>query len=291
MPGSASASPSDDRPRLWFLGPRAEAPDGVATVRVQLPAFFVTVRRVGPEPGLLLLTLRALRLRAPVEALRLSDLAWVLVATRGEVMGWLERLSRARLVVYDRQGVRDALVVEVVAEPPDPASWPVDDPVVPAPPHELPTHWFVQVLPRVGRTSFLVYLYLLSREGAPQERTWVLVRQVAAAVGLRWVLGVHLHLGRLQRHGLVRRTRSGRGLIVLDPPPLTRWGRVRLQLLRWGFLPLPWRRIVVTSLILALALLVLGYLATHPLHVLPPAPVPDGQRAHPVRLAGVLPRA
>lgn len=291
MPRSTPESPRDDPPRLWFLTARPEAPDGVATVNVHLPTFFLTLRRAGPDPGLLLLTLRALRLRASLEPLRLSDLTWVLLATRGEVLGWLERLSRARLVVYDRRGADDALVVEVVSAPPSPADWPVDGAAVPAPPHELPTHWFVQVLPRLGRRSFLIYLYLLSREGAPQERTRVLVRQVAEAVGLRWVLAVHYHLGRLQRHGLVRRTRSGRGLIVLDPPPLTHWGRVRLQLLRWGFLPLPWRRIVVSSLIIALGLLVLGYLATHPLHVLLPAPVPDGERAHPVRLAGVLPRA
>ena len=49
---------------------------------------------------------------------------------------------------------------------------------------------------------------------------------------LRGPLTVHYHLGRLQRFGLARRTRSGRTLVVLDPPPLTRWGRFRLQLLR-----------------------------------------------------------
>jgi len=259
-------------------------------VRVDLPGFFVTLRRVGRDPALLLLTLRALRQRGALEALRLSDLTWVLRATRGEVLGWLDRLSRERLVVYDRREARDGFVVEIASEPPDPAAWPVDAPSGPLPPHELPTHWFVQVLPRLGRATFVVYLSLLSLEGAPQESTTVLAGRVANSVGLAWSIAVHYHLGRLQRFGLVRRTRSGRGVIVLDPPPLTRWARLRLQLLRWGFLPLPWRRIVVASLVTALAVLTLRYLATHPVHVLLPAPVPDDQRSHPVRLAGVLPR-
>jgi hypothetical protein len=284
-------TPPNEHPRLWFLGPRAEPPEGITVVRVHLPAFFVIVRRVGRDSGLLLLTLRALRQRASVETLRLSDLAWMLWTTRGQVLGWLDRLSQARLVVYETRADLDPVVVEFVRDPPDPSTWPVDGTIVPGPPQELPTHWFVQVLPRVGRTSFLVYLYLLSREGAPQAPSGVVVERVAAALKLRGPLTVHYHLGRLQRFGLARRTRSGRSLIVLDPPPLTRWGRFRLQLLRWGFLPLPWRKILLASLLVALALLILGFLVTHPLHGLPPAPVPDSQLAHPVRLAGVLPRA
>lgn len=282
--------PSDETPRLWFLGPRAEPPEGITTVRVQLPAFFVIVRRVGRDSGLLLLTLRALRQRSGVEALRLSDLAWILWTSRGQVLGWLDRLSQARLVVYETHAGHDPIVVEIVAEPPDPSTWPVDGSIVPGPPHELPTHWFVQVLPRVGRTSFLVYLYLLSREGAPQAPAGVVVERAASALGLRGPLTVHYHLGRLQRFGLARRTRSGRSLIVLDPPPPTSWDRFRLQLLRWGFLPLPWRKILLATLAIAIALLILGFLVTHPIHGLPSAPVPDSQRTHPVRLAGVLPR-
>jgi DNA-binding MarR family transcriptional regulator len=283
-------APRDDTPRLWFLGPRAEPAVGLSTVRVDLPAFFLSLRRLGRDPALLFLALRALRQRTAVEELRLSDLAWMLLATRDQVVGWLDRLSRARLIVYDKRGVRGPLVIEIVFEPPDPSTWPVDGSILPMPPHEIPTFWLVQVMPRLGsRTTFLVYLYLLSREGAPQERTRVLVRQVAEAVGLRWSLTVHYHLGKLQRHGLVRRTRSGRGLIVLDPPPLTYWDRFRLRLLQWGFLPLPWRRILIASLVISLAMLVLGYLVTHPVHVLLPTPFPDDERPHPVRLAKLLP--
>ncbi|MEO6325774.1 MAG: hypothetical protein ABIQ65_14215, partial [Thermoanaerobaculia bacterium] len=154
-----------------------------------------------------------------------------------------------------------------------------------------PTHWFVQVLPRVGRTSFLVYLYLLSREGAPQAPAGVVVERLAAALGFRGALTVHYHLGRLRRFGLARRSRSGRALIILDPPPLTHWGRFRLQLLRWGFLPLPWRKIWMATLVIVIALLALGFLITHPVRGLPSAPVPNGQRAYPVRMAGLLPGA
>ena len=284
-------TPPDEQPRIWFLGPRAEPPEGVTTLRVQLPAFFVIVRRVGRDSGLLLLTLRALRQRSGVEALRLSDLAWILWTTRGQVIGWLERLSQARLVVYETRSGRDPLVVEIVSEPPDPSTWPVDGTIVPGPPQELPTHWFVQVLPRVGRTSFLIYLYLLSREGDSQAVSGVMAERVASILGLRGPLTVHYHLGRLQRFGLARRSRSGRSLIVLDPPPLTHWDRFRLQLLRWGFLPLPWRKILFATLVIALSLLILGFLVTHPIHGLRSTPVPDNQRTHPVRLAGLLPRA
>ncbi|MEO6325608.1 MAG: hypothetical protein ABIT01_02500, partial [Thermoanaerobaculia bacterium] len=146
-------------------------------------------------------------------------------------------------------------------------------------------------LPRVGRTSFLVYLYLLSRESAPQAPAGVVVEGVAAALGLRGALTVHYHLGRLRRFGLARRSRSGRALIVLDPPPLTHWGRFRLQLLRWGFLPLPWRKIWMATLVIVIALLALGFLITHPVRGLPSPPVPNSQRAYPVRMAGLLPGA
>jgi len=285
------STPPDQHPRLWFLSPRAEPPEGVTTVRVQLPAFFVIVRRVGRDSGLLLLTLRALRKRSGVNGLRLSDLAWILWTTRGQVLGWLDRLSQARLVVYETRAGRDPVVVEIVAEPPNPSTWPVDGSIVPAPPQELPTHWFVQVLPRVGRTSFLVYLYLLSREGTPQAPSGVVVERAASALGLRGPLTVHYHLGRLQRFGLARRSRSGKSLIVLDPPPPTSWDRFRLQILRWGFLPLPWRKILVAALIISISLLIFGFLITHPLNGLRTAPVSNSQRAHPVRVAGVLPRA
>ena len=133
MPPRPAPPPPDEHPRLWFLGRRQEPAEGVATVRVDLPGFFVTLRRVGRDPALLLLTLRALRQRGALEALRLSDLTWVLRATRGEVLGWLDRLSRERLVVYDRREARDGFVVEIASEPPDPAAWPVDAPSGPLP--------------------------------------------------------------------------------------------------------------------------------------------------------------
>ncbi|MEO6325925.1 MAG: hypothetical protein ABIQ65_14970, partial [Thermoanaerobaculia bacterium] len=145
MSSPFAPTPPDERPRLWILGPSADPNEGITTIGVHLPTFFVTVKRVGRDPGLLLLTLRALRKRSNADSLRISDLAWILWSTRGQVLGWLDRLSQARLLVYDTRDSGDPLVVELAADAPDPANWPVDGNVVPGPPQELPTHWFVQV--------------------------------------------------------------------------------------------------------------------------------------------------
>lgn len=274
--------------RLAFLGPHSEPEAGVSALRVDLPALLLQVQRVGVEPSLLLLTLRALRARASGHSVRLDDLAWMLVARPGEVRGWLEQLSRARLVVYEERHASD-LVVELVASPIDPSAWPLEGPV--GPPRTLPTYLFTQVLPRTRRTAFLLYLALLAREETGPGFARTTDEHLRDAIGARSRFQVRYELWRLRRLGLLRRTRSGRGLIVLDPPPLTVWNRRYLQLLQWGYRPLPWRRMAIASVAIALAVLILGYLVTHPRDALLRPPLRDDERADARGLASVLPRA
>jgi hypothetical protein len=257
-------------------------------VRVAFPEVFGLVARIGPEAALLLLTLRAMRTREPGGAVQVEELAWMLVARPGEILGWLERLSQARLLVYDRRG-RGALVVELVASLPDPSTWPLEGVV--GPPRELPTYYFTQVLPRTRRTAFLLYLALLAREEDVGVATRCTDEDLRRTVGAHSTLRVRFELWRLRRLGLLRRSRSGRHLLVLDPPPLTGWNRRYLQLLRWGYRPLPWARMAVASVVIALVLLILGYLVTHPRDVLLRPPLRDDERADARRLAGVLPGA
>lgn len=273
--------------RLAFLGPAREPTSGVATIRVDLAAFFDELADLGPEASVLLLTLRALRLREPGGAVAIDDLAWMLVADSGAVRAWLERLSQARRLVYEPQGPR-ALLVEVVSAPPDLTHRPLTGKV--GPPRELPTYLFTQVLPRARVTAFLVYLALLAEEDGAQPFPRVTEEVLRRRVAAKSLRRVRFALWRLTRMGLIRRTRSGRGLLVLDPPPLTAWNRRYLQLLRWGYRPLPWRRIVVASLAIALVLLILGYLVTHPRDVLLRPPLRDDERADARGLAGLLPR-
>lgn len=284
-----SAQPPDQHgsSRLAFLGPAREPEAGLATIRVDLAAFFDELAALGPEASVLLLTLRALRLREPGGVVAIDDLAWMLVAEPWAVRGWIERLSRARRLVYEAQGPR-ALLVELVATAPDLTHRPLAGKV--GPPRELPTYLFTQVLPRARVPAFLVYLALLAEEDSAQPFPRVTEEVLRRRVGATSLRRVRFALWRLTRMGLLRRSRSGQRLLVLDPPPLTAWNRRYLQLLRWGYRPLPWRRIVVASLAIALVLLILGYLVTHPRDVLLRPPLRDDERADARGLAGLLPR-
>ena len=275
-------------PRLAFLGPKGEAPVGLNAVRVDFTVFFGRVREIGPEASLLLLALHALRLREPGGTVSLEALSWMLVSRPGEVLSWLERLVLARHVVYERLAAGD-LVVELVAEPAGLGPWPWDG--SPGPPRELPTFYFTQVLPRARRTAFLLYLALLAREERNDARSRVGDEDLRRLVGARSRLRVRHELRRLRRLGLVRLTRSGRGLIVCDPPPLSARSRSYLQLLQWGYRPLPWGRIAFASIAIALAMLILGYLVTHPRDVLLRPPLRDDERPDAQGLAGLLPVA
>lgn len=199
---------------------------------VDLSAFFALLARIGNDPGLLLLTLRALRQRSRYGGMRLTDLAWVLRASERSVGTWFERLSKEGLLVYEIQtdlGV-DAFVVEIVDDETPPAR-PATDAMLPSVRHALPTHWFAQVLPRLGRVTFLAYLYLLARESAEGPSAALDLQHMARALRLWGARRARHHVLRLHRHGLVGR-HPRRGLVVTDPPPLTRHQRLHLRLLQ-----------------------------------------------------------
>ncbi len=244
-----------DATRLRFLTPRPEPPEGVSTFRADLSAFFVVVEVVGRDEALLLLLTKALRQRTGLLALRVNDLAWMLRVSNRRVIRWLDRLVTSGHVVYhveDLWGI-DTVIVEIVAG--DIAPHAAERTV-----HQvLPTHWFVQVLPLVGRTTFTVYLYLLWCEPhRPETRVDHLVDRVK----LRGRAQARWHLRRLARRAILVRDREQGTLIVADPAPPTRGERL---LLRYLAIPHLRRSFVHLALLLAavLALVLLLALVAH----------------------------
>jgi hypothetical protein len=212
-----------DSTRLRFLGPRAELPEGLSTLKADLGAFFVIVGTVGRDEALLLLLVRALRQRTGLLALRVNDLAWMLRVTNRRVIRWLDKLVRQRLVVYhaeDLWGV-DTVIVEIVRAAGEDTTF---EQTVHA---DLPTHWFVQVLPIIGRTSFTVFLYFLWCE---PHRGETHVDHLVEMTALRGRLHAAWHLRRLQRHTLLVAAADG-GFAVRDPAPPTRFQRLHLRFL------------------------------------------------------------
>jgi hypothetical protein len=237
-----------DETRLRFVTPRPEPAEGVSTVRADLSAFFVIVGRVGRNEALLLLLTKALRQRTGLLALRVNDLAWMLRVSNRSVIRWLDRLVRERLVVYhveDFWGV-DTVIVEIVGGMG--ASNAFERTIH----SDLPTHWFVQVLPIIGRTTFTVFLYFLWCE--PQRRETHIDHLVETAA-LRGRAHATFHLRRLDAHGLLVRNPSG-GFIVRDPEPPTRLQRLQLR-----FLAVPsLRRSLAHLAVLAVVLLTIATL-------------------------------
>jgi hypothetical protein len=234
-----------DDTRLRFVTPRPEPPEGVSTVRADLSVFFVVVDRVGRNEALLLLLTKALRQRTGLLALRVNDLAWMLRVSNRRVIRWLDRLVASGHVVYhveDLWGI-DTVLVEIVAGV--------------APPHyersvhqELPTHWFVQVLPLLGRTTFTVYLYLLWCEPQHAETP---IDHLTEMVKLRGRFHARWHLRKLEGRALLTRHPEHGGLVVRDPTPPTRAERLRLR-----FLAIPHlRRSLVHLAVLASCVLLL----------------------------------
>lgn len=80
--------------------PGREPPEGLLLMKADLAVFFTIVDRVGRDEALLLLLIRALRIRDRLLELRLNDLAWMLRASNRRVIGWLDHLVRERHVVY-----------------------------------------------------------------------------------------------------------------------------------------------------------------------------------------------
>ena len=212
-----------DSTRLRFLTPHAEPAEGLTTVPADLSAFFVVVGRVGRNEALLLLLTKALRQRTGLLALRVSDLAWMLRVSNRRVIRWLDHLVRERLVVYhveDFWGV-DTVIVEIVGSQIAPHAF---ERTVHS---DLPTHWFVQVLPILGRTTFTVFLYFLWCE---PQRAETHIDHLVETAALESRAHATFHLRRLNAHGLLVRGASG-GFIVRDPAPPTRFQRLQLRFL------------------------------------------------------------
>jgi hypothetical protein len=249
-----------DETRLRFLSQHPAPNEGLATVSVDLAAFFALVRRVGRDEALLLLLIRALRQRSGSFVLKVHDLAWMLRVSERRVIRWLDRLTRARLVVYHVEDVWgiDSVAVELAdassSEPPFTAHVR----------HELPSHWFVQVLPLVGRTTFTVYLYF---HGAEQGIPEVYVDHIVSTVRLKGRWHARLHIRRLRRGALLRVDDEDDGVLLLtDPPPPTRSARLRLR-----FRALPYLRRALLQIAGGIAAVVLAAAGLFLLrHFLPP---------------------
>lgn len=221
-------------------------------MKADLSLFFGIVEKVGRDEALLLLLIRALRIRDRLWALRLNDLAWMLRVSNRRVIRWLDHLVRKGHIVYTLRDFHRMPTVRVEIESADVLK------LFESNVYELPTHWFETVLPLIGRTTFTVYLYLLSCE---RHRPYTHVDHVVATVELPGRRHARRHLRRLKRRGLLKHHSEGRGLVVVDPAPPTRGERVRLRYLAVPFL----RRWLVhlailgaTALLLILGLVLLS---------------------------------
>lgn len=228
---------------------RGTPPDGLTTVHVDLAAFFDSVADVGRDPALLLLTIRALRQRTGA-TLRLDDLVWIMGARPKRIRAWLDRLAAEGQLVYD---VADDVIEIELPEPPPPTWTDVQPPHIPLR-FELPTHWFIHILPRLGRATFTAYLYLLRRDGLTAPATMDLA-SLAEDATLRTTLHARWHVWRLRRHGLVALDRKTETLVVMDPPPLTSAARRWLRHLRTTGIT-PRRLVLAVALVLATVIVV-----------------------------------
>jgi hypothetical protein len=236
--------PHPDRIALRVLQQRGTPPDGLTTVHIDLAAFFASVAEVGRDPALLLLTIRALRQRTGA-TLRLDDLVWIMGARPKRIRAWLDRLAAEGQLVYD---MADG-VIEIELPEPTPPTWTdVQPPHIPLR-FELPTHWFIHVLPRLGRATFTAYLYLLRRDGLTAPATMDLA-SLAEDARLRTTLHARWHLWRLRRHCLVALDSKAETLVVMDPPPLTSAARRWLRHLRTTGIT-PRRLVLAVTLVLA----------------------------------------
>jgi hypothetical protein len=237
---------------LIFRHPRAEPPEGLVVVRLDLAAFFDLAERIGQDEALVLLVIKALRTRYGPFRLRMYDLAWRMRTGNRRVNHWLDRLARHGLIVYTIQDLfeKDTVEVEIVGAP---TGTLFQHHAL----HVLPTHWVEHALPLLGRRSFLVLLFLVSAE----DRAAFHMDHLVRAVGLRGRWHATWHLRRLRRHGVLQQGRDGGGLIVTDPPQPSRLQQLRLRFLRQPYLRSAFLQIAALALLLAL--LLAGLVALH----------------------------
>jgi hypothetical protein len=237
---------------LIFRHPRAEPPEGIVVVRVDLHALFALAKKVGPDEALLLLVIKALRTRYGPFRLRMYDLAWRMRVGNRRVNRWLDQLVRHGLIVYTLQDLfeKDTVEVEIVgAKGTSLFDYHTR--------HDLPTHWIEHALPLLGRRTFLVLLFLLSTEDVA---AFYLDRLVDAA-RLRGRWHAALHLRRLRRYGILKAGDDENTVHLADPPPPS---RVQQLVLRFRKQPYLGNALFHIGWMLALLLaLVLGLLALH----------------------------
>src|SRR6202008_1309421 len=128
---------------------------------------------------------RAFRVRAARGQATVHDLAWPLRAPERRVRRWLADLARADLLTYADERTRAgvAFTFEFPAQPPLRAPerhWPPSATRT----HTLPTIWFVQALPLLGRDAFALYLALLGREPLRGHAADVRLVAVAQTIGI-----------------------------------------------------------------------------------------------------------
>jgi len=255
---------------LRFLGPSGPPPEGQSVVPVDLSAFPLLVGRVGLDAALLLLLLRAVRVRAGAGHATLHALAWPLGQSERRVRSGVDALARADLIAYtwERTRTGDGIVFEF------PSQTPLHPPTRAWPPsaariHALPTIWFVQALPLLGRDAFGLYLALLAHESARRTRTNLRMSGVAASIGIVGVHRVRRATRRLARRGVLRVESGGNAFALAslhEPLPPTPRERRLLRLLAIPFLPAALRELVRLAAALLAAVLVLLTLALHARH-------------------------
>lgn len=239
-----------DSVSIRILRAHGTPPDGMTVLRVDLAECFRMVARVGRDAALLLFTIRALRQRGG--GIRMHDLTWIMGASPRRIRVWLDRLVAAGSLVYD---ATNGTVDVELPEPATPTWTDIQPPGIPLR-YELPTHWFIHVLPRLGRATFVTYLYLLRRDGMSAPAT-LEIASLAREAGFGTSLRARWHLRRLRRYGLIRPDAVTESLLVVDPPPLTPAARRWLRRRRMAGTAQRWMWLALAALAIVMVLLVL----------------------------------
>ncbi len=232
-----------DATRIYFLSPRAPAPEGIVTVPVDFAHLFSLIPRVGRDATMLYVTLRALRQTAGMGSFKVDDLVWLLRARPWRIWWWMHKLSKQKLLVYRLANgyFTDVLLFQVAVRP------------TMAREHDVPAHWFEHVLPLHSRTRFLVYLYIRSHEWGGDIAS-VSEQRMIRDLRLH-VLRVRWHLWHLHRAGLVVR-RSGEH-VVRDPEPASIIEHSEIRLRELHILGWPMFHLSLAALLAAACLLIL----------------------------------